>query len=141
MLLDRKGPTVHSVAPSVSVADAVRVMNQHKVGSILVVDHGRIVGIFTERDVLTRVVAAGRNPYATPVREVMTGNLITITAETTVERVMDIFATKRCRHLPVLQGETLLGLISIGDISRWLVDVHRSEAEHLRQYIAGGPVA
>jgi CBS domain-containing protein len=62
MLLSRKGSSVHSVASSVSVADAVRVMNQHKVGSILILDQGRLAGIFTERDVLTRVVAAGRNP-------------------------------------------------------------------------------
>lgn len=138
MLLDRKGSTVYSVAPSASVADAVHVMNQYKVGSLIVMEDERVVGMFTERDVLTRIVAAGRNPQSTRVHEVMTGKVVTITPETTVEQVMDIFATKRCRHLPVIAETQLLGLISIGDVSRWLVDSHRAEAEHLRQYIAGG---
>jgi CBS domain-containing protein len=138
MLLDRKGPNVYSVAPSASVADAVHVMNQHKVGSLIVMEEERVVGMFTERDVLTRIVAAGRNPQSTRVHEVMTAKVVTITPETTVEQVMDIFATKRCRHLPVIADGHLHGLISIGDVSRWLVDSHRAEAEHLRQYIAGG---
>lgn len=139
MLLSRKGSSVHSVASSVSVADAVRVMNQHKVGSLLILDQGRLAGIFTERDVLTRVVAAGRNPYVTPVQEVMTRQVVTIAPDATVEQVMEIFTTRRCRHLPVLSaGGTLVGLISIGDISRWLVDSHQAEAQQLRQYIAGG---
>lgn len=139
MLLSRKGSSVHSVEASVSVADAVCVMNEHKIGSVLVLDHERLTGIFTERDVLTRVVAAGRNPYVTPVSEVMTGNLVTITVEATVEEVMALFTHRRCRHLPVLSATgSLLGLISIGDVSRWLVDSHEAEAQQLRQYISGG---
>lgn len=138
MLLSRKGSTVHSVTPSASVADAVRVMNQHKVGSLVVKEGSRVVGMFTERDVLTRIVAAGRSPQTTKVSEVMTANVVTISSHTTVEEVMEIFATKRCRHLPVLAEGEMLGLISIGDVSRWLVDSHRAEAEQLRQYISGG---
>ncbi len=138
MLLSRKGSVIHSVAPSASVADAVRVMNEHKVGSLVVMENDGVVGMFTERDVLTRIVAAGRNPQTTNVHEVMTAKVITISPATTVEQVMDIFATKRCRHLPVISDQKVLGLISIGDVSRWLVDSHRAEAEHLRKYISGG---
>lgn len=138
MLLGRKGSVIHSVAPSASVSDAVRVMNEHKVGSLVVMEHERVVGMFTERDVLTRIVAAGRSPQVTKVHEVMTARVVTISPATTVEEVMDIFATKRCRHLPVISEANVLGLISIGDVSRWLVDSHRAEAEHLRQYISGG---
>ncbi len=138
MLLSRKGSVVYSVAPSASVADAVRVMNQHKVGALVVLEGGRVVGMFTERDVLTRIVAAGRNPQATRVSEVMTASVVTIAPTTTVEQVMETFTSKRCRHLPVLADGHLQGLISIGDVSRWLVDSHRAEAEQLRQYIAGG---
>lgn len=138
MLLDRKGSTVYSVAPSASVADAVHVMNQHKVGSLVVMEEERVVGMFTERDILTRIVATGRNPQSTRVHDVMTIKVVTISPATTVEQVMDIFATKRCRHLPVIVDGQMQGLISIGDVSRWLVDSHRAEAEHLRQYIAGG---
>ncbi|HEY0944468.1 MAG TPA: CBS domain-containing protein [Opitutaceae bacterium] len=139
MLLSQKGSILFSVAPSVSVADAVRVMNEHKIGSIVVLDGKRLVGIFTERDVLTRVVAAGRIPQVTRVNDVMTGNVITITPETTIEAVMELFTHKRCRHLPVLDGGVLVGLISIGDVMRWLIEAHRSEAESLRHYISGEP--
>jgi len=68
----------------------------------------------------------------------MTANLVTVAPETTVQEVMSIFTEKRCRHLPVLSGERMVGLISIGDVSRWMVDVHRAECEHLKNYIAGG---
>lgn len=137
-LLERKGSAVQTVAPSDTVADAVRVMNQRKIGSVLVVDGGRLVGIFTERDVLSRVVAAGIDPRATRVTVVMTSRLETIGPEMTIGDVMGIFTHKRCRHLPVVADGELLGLISIGDVSRWLADTHRAEAEQLRQYIAGG---
>lgn len=139
MLLSRKGSAVHSVAVSASVADAVRVMNQHRIGSVVVLDHGHVAGMFTERDVLTRIVAAGRNPYVTPVHEVMTTDVITVAPNTTVAEVLERFTHRRCRHLPVLtQGGSLIGLISIGDISRWLMETHQAEAQQLRQYIAGG---
>jgi CBS domain-containing protein len=138
VLLSRKGSAVQTVAPSDSVADAVRVMNEKKIGSVLVVEGGRLAGIFTERDVLSRVVAAGVNPRTTRVAEVMSSRLETIAPEMTIGDVMGIFTHKRCRHLPVVADGQLLGLISIGDVSRWLADTHRAEAEHLRQYIAGG---
>ncbi len=136
-LLGRKGSTVFSVAPSTTVADAVHVMNQNKVGCLVVLESDRVAGIFTERDVLTRVVAANLDPRSTRVDEVMTSSVITITAVTTVGEIMNVFTSKRCRHLPVVENNHLLGLISIGDVSRWLVDSHRAEAEHLRRYIDG----
>lgn len=137
MLLSQKGPALYSVAPSVSVADAVRVMNEKKIGSIVVLEGRRLVGIFTERDVLTRVVAAGRIPQVTRVNDVMTGNVYTITPATTIEEVMELFTNRRCRHLPVLDDDVLVGLISIGDVMRWLIEAHRTEAESLRHYISG----
>ncbi len=137
-ILDRKGRNVFSVAPDVSVSDAVAEMNRHRVGSILVLDHGRLVGIFTERDVLRRVVGAGLDPKTTPLASVMTAGVITITPESSIEETMVIFTEKRCRHLPVMDDGTLVGTISIGDITRWMADAHRTEAEHLKNYIAGG---
>jgi CBS domain-containing protein len=138
VLLSRKGSAVIAVASSDSIADAVRVMNEKKIGSVLVNDNGCLVGIFTERDILSRVVAAGRDPQTTRVKEVMTEKLQTITPDTTLGDVMELFSRLRCRHLPVLMNGELLGLVSIGDVSRWLADTHRAEAEQLRQYIAGG---
>lgn len=137
-ILERKGRNVFSVAPNVSVSDAVAEMNRHRVGSIIVLDEGRLVGIFTERDVLRRVVGAGLDPKTTPLAAVMTTGVMTITPESSVEETMVIFTEKRCRHLPVLDGGRLVGTISIGDITRWMADAHRAEAEHLKNYITGG---
>jgi len=137
-LLEHKGAAVRSVASTVSVSDAVKEMNRHKIGSVLVMDGTRLAGIFTERDVLTRVVAADLDPKATPISRVMTANVLTVPPETTVQQMMDIFAEKRCRHMPVIKEGNILGIISIGDVSRWAANLHRAEAESLRQYISGG---
>lgn len=137
-LLEHKGGAVRTVASTVSVSDAVKEMNRHKIGSVLVMEGERLAGIFTERDVLTRVVAAELDPKTTPVTAVMTGNLLTIGPETTMQQAMELFTERRCRHLPVLKDGRLLGLISIGDVSRWVTSMHRAEAESLRQYIGGG---
>ena len=139
LLLSRKGSSVYTVPALATVADAVRVMNLHKVGSVVVTQSGQLAGIFTERDVLTRVVAAGRTPDATSVADVMTHNPVTVSPHSTVEEVMTLITERRCRHLPVLEPgtRTLLGMISIGDVLRWMVESHRAEADHLRHYIHG----
>lgn len=137
-LLAGKGRALHGVPVNVTVSEAVAQMNQHKVGAILVMNGSQLAGIFTERDVLTRVIAASLEPKTTPVSQVMTAGVLTIAPDATVQQVMDTFAEKRCRHLPVVQDGKLVGLISIGDVSRWVANAHRAEAESLRQYIAGG---
>lgn len=136
-LLERKSSAVHSVSPDVSVAEAVAEMNRHRVGSILVLAGGRLAGIFTERDVLKRVVGASLDPKTTQVSSVMTSELVTVRPDTTVGEAVDLFTNRRCRHLPVLQADQLVGLISIGDVSRYMADVHRTECEHLKSYISG----
>lgn len=137
-LLERKGPALHTVPSIYTIAETVAEMNRHRIGCMLVLDGERLTGIFTERDVLRRVVGAGRDPQIMRVADVMTKNVVTISDEATVEDAMEMFAEKRCRHLPVLSQGRLRGLISIGDISRWMAESHRSEAEHLKSYIAGG---
>lgn len=137
-LLEGKGRALHSVPVSVTVFEAVREMNQHRIGAMLVMNGAKLAGIFTERDVLTRVVSSSLDPKTTPITQVMSANVLTVAPEATVQQVMDIFAEKRCRHLPVIQNEKLVGLISIGDVSRWVANAHRAEAESLRQYISGG---
>jgi CBS domain-containing protein len=121
-----------------TIAEAVAEMNRLRVGCVVVVDGARLVGIFTERDVLKRVVGDGVDPRHARVASMMSTNVITIPPTTSVEDTMAIFTDKRCRHLPVIDNGRLAGLISIGDISRWLVDHHRAEAEHLKNYIHGG---
>ena len=128
---------MHAVPSTVTVIEAVQKMNQHKIGAVLVMDGDTLAGIFTERDVLTRVIAASLDPKVTSITKAMSANVLTIAPEVTVQEVMDIFADKRCRHLPVIEHGKLVGLISIGDVSRWVANVHRAEAESLRQYIAG----
>ncbi|MFY9925217.1 MAG: CBS domain-containing protein [Opitutaceae bacterium] len=137
-LIERKGSDVHAVASTITIAEAVAEMNKRRIGCIVVIDAGRIAGIFTERDVLLRVVGEDVNPKSTRVSEVMTKNVISITSDTTVEQTMVIFAEKKCRHLPVIDEGQLKGLVSIGDISRWVADTSRAEADHLKNYIAGG---
>src|SRR6478672_6822527 len=116
-ILDRKGRSVFSVLPTMSVADAVAEMNRNRVGSVLVIDGNRLVGIFTERDVLRRIVGAGLDPKRTVLSDVMTAGVLTISPEATIEETMVIFTEKRCRHLPVVQDGRLVGTISIGDIT------------------------
>jgi CBS domain-containing protein len=137
-LLEQKGVTVRSVPSTVTVLEAVREMNRHKIGSVLVMDGPQLAGIFTERDVLLRVVGEEMDPASTPVTKVMSAKVLTITPGTTVQQVMDIFTERRCRHLPVIKDGKVAGLISIGDVSRWVAGMHRAEAESLRQYLSGG---
>jgi CBS domain-containing protein len=137
-LIERKGKVVHAVASTVTIADAVAEMNKKRIGCIVILDEGRIAGIFTERDVLSRVIGADIDPKTVRVADVMTRDVHTIPPETTVEQTMALFAERRCRHIPVVENGKLVGLISIGDISRWVADTSRAEADHLKNYIAGG---
>jgi CBS domain-containing protein len=137
-LIERKGSAVHAVAATITIAEAVAEMNKHRIGCILVLDRGRIAGIFTERDVLRRVVGADVDPKSVKVADVMTKNVHTVPPHTTVEETMVLFAERKCRHLPVVADGALKGLISIGDISRWVADTSRAEADHLKNYISGG---
>jgi len=137
-LLQRKGSAVHGIAPTLSIFEAVAEMNRLRIGAIVILENGKLAGIFTERDVLRRVVGTGIDPRKVLVSDVMTSDVLTVGPETTVEEVAALFTEKRCRHLPVVAEGNLVGLISIGDISRWVADAHRAEAEHLRNYISGG---
>ena len=130
---------MYSVSGRDTVAEAVREMNFRNVGSVVVLENEKLIGLLTERDVLTRVVAAGRQPNLTCAADVMTRHPVVVSPRATVEEVMSLFTDKRCRQIPVIEedGDRLVGLISIGDVTRWIVDLHRAEAEHLRNYIAG----
>jgi len=138
VLLERKGRAAFSVPPTTTVTEAARETQRRKVGAVLVMEGDQLVGIFTERDLLWRVVAAGLDPKTTPLSQVMTRNPITAGPTTPIQQVMDIFTEKRFRHMPVMDGGKLLGIISIGDALRWAAAVHRQEAEQLKQYISGG---
>jgi CBS domain-containing protein len=126
---------VYAVSAAVSVEYAVCEMNLHHIGSLLVKKGIRAVGIFTERDVLTRVVCAHRDPQTTRVSEVMTRGFISIGADTPVEVALEIMIRRHVRHLPVRRNGKIIGIVSAGDISGWLIRVHKYEAENLLEYI------
>lgn len=136
-VLQHKGHEVLTIAPDAKVIDAVRKMNEHGVGSLLVMNGDEVVGIFTERDVLRRVVDAEHDPRTTKVAKVMTRELITVRQRMTVTEAMAVVTEKRCRHLPVIEDGRLLGMVSIGDLTRW---VSREQAIHIQDlvnYITG----
>jgi CBS domain-containing protein len=135
MLLEDKGRGVHTVSPDALVVDAVDTMNVHRVGALLVVDQGEPVGIFTERDVLRRVVSPGLPPSSTSVGDVMSREVIVVTPTTTVEEAMAIVTEKRCRHLPVMEQQRVTGIISIGDLTRWVTRGREFEIQQLVNYI------
>lgn len=137
-LLEQKGGAVYTVPVTVTVSEAVQEMNRHKVSSMLVMDGARLAGIFTERDVLRRVVGEQLDPLTTPVTQVMTGEVLCVSPDMSVQQLLELFAQKGCRHMPVMKGGRLLGVVSVGDLSRWIASAERAEAETLRQYISGG---
>lgn len=136
-ILKDKGTTVHCTEPEAVVLDAVRVMNRAGVGALLVTDDNVVVGIFTERDVLRRVVDGGLDPTTTRVAKVMTRELVTVTPTITVTEAMAVMTERRCRHLPVMEEDRLLGLVSIGDLTRATVWTQKVHIQDLVNYITG----
>lgn len=131
----RKRICTHTVSAAASVECAVSEMNAHHIGCVLVKKGIRAVGIFTERDVLTRVICAHRDPLRTRVSEVMTRGFISISINTLVESAFELMVRRRLRHLPVRSEGKIITVVSAGDITNWLFRVHKYEAESLMQYI------
>ena len=137
-ILDSKGRAPLSIAPTLSAAEAVEMMNDERVGALLVMDGERLCGIFTERDLLVRVVGAGKAPADVKIADAMTSKILTVEPSTTVEQAMSLINNRRCRHLPVVDGEKVEGLVSIGDLNKWLVEHLEHEVRLLENYITGG---
>ena len=138
VLLQDKDNSVYCTTVNDTVADAVEDMNRLRIGCLMVTDSGFVVGIFTERDVLTRVVAADLDPKTTLVGNVMTMRFQSIAYDASVEDAMQIMKERRIRHLPVFDDDQLLGMLSISDINSWLLKVNEIEAENLRRYMFEG---
>ncbi len=134
-ILADKGCRVEAIEPTATVSDAVQKMNEHRIGSLLVMEEGRPVGIITERDILTRIVAPRLDPLTVNVEAVMTKELVAIRTTTTVAEAMMVVTEKRCRHLPVLDKGELAGLVSIGDLTRSLIRHQQDEIHDLVSYI------
>jgi CBS domain-containing protein len=137
-LLARKGPHVFTIGPGATVLEAAFLMNEHKIGSLVVTDDNRVVGIFTERDVLRRVVGEQRDPARTQVGEVMTTELVCCTPATTITEARGAMKNRRVRHLPLVDDDLqLLGLISIGDLNAYEASDHEQTIYLLQEYIYG----
>ncbi|HEY4669584.1 MAG TPA: CBS domain-containing protein [Tepidiformaceae bacterium] len=136
-VLADKGRQIYGIAPTATVREAVRLMNDNGVGALLVLIDDHPAGIFTERDVLRRVVDGGKDPRSIRVAEVMTTDLITVDPSTTVEQAMALMTKHRCRHLPVMEAGKVVGLISIGDLTRWVSIKQEGELRKLVDYITG----
>ena len=136
-VLETKGSTVYSVPPDVTVLTAVRKMNTERVGALLVCVSNELVGIFTERDVLNRVVDLGLDPTSTRVVDVMTSEVETVRSSTGVEDAMALISERRFRHLPVIDDGRLLGVVSSGDLTRWVSRNQEVHIQDLVNYITG----
>lgn len=136
-IIDRKGALVLSVDHEDTVLDAIRLMSDVNIGAVLVTEGTLISGIFTERDYLQKVALNSRSSKDTRVSEVMSTPVITARPEDTVQECLEVMTNCRCRHLPVVDGEELLGIVSIGDLVKRVLDEKESEIEQLSHYIAG----
>ena len=135
-ILAGKGRTLISTGPDTTALDAARLMNDHHIGSLVVVSEGRLIGIFTERDVMRRLVAAHRDPASTLVREVMTTPVACATPDTPTAELQATMREKRIRHLPVVEGGRVVGMISIGDLNRVEHEVQERTILYLEQYMS-----
>jgi CBS domain-containing protein len=135
-LLDRKGAQVVTISPDETVLDAAHKMNTHRIGALVVCEPARgCVGIFTERDVLRRVLAEGRSPDTTRIADVMTTPVTCCKPDTPVQECREVMTNKRLRHLPVVDGTMLVGIISIGDLLATEVETQQSTIEYLHTYM------
>ncbi len=136
-LLGGKSPEVYAVSPDAAVIEAIRLMAEKGIGAVLVMEGPRLVGILSERDYARKIVLHSRSSANTPVRDIMTAQLITVTPAEAVERCLQLVTDKRIRHLPVIEDEKVVGVISIGDLVKAVIEYQREELDHLQQYIAG----
>lgn len=137
ILDEKRSHEVHYVGPDATVRDAVAKMCQHHIGALLVEDQGAPIGIVSERDIMVRLVLEHRDPASTRVAEVMTKDVLCIGPDQEPEEVMSIMTQRHVRHLPVVEGRLVIGLVSIGDLVRWASKNQEFEIRVLRDYVCG----
>jgi len=137
-LLQVKGGDVWSIAPDAWVFDALKLMADKGIGSLLVLEGEKLVGILSERDYARKVILKDKSSMDTPVKEIMTQEVITIRPEQTIQECMELMTDKRVRHLPVLSDDRLTGVISIGDVVKAIISQQEFMIDQLERYIEGG---
>lgn len=136
-VLEKKGRATWSVGPDAMVFEALQLMAEKDVGALLVLDDGRLVGVLSERDYARKVFLKGKSSLSTPVREIMTERVLTVPPERTIEECMALMTVHRIRHLPVMEGNRLVGLISIGDVVKASLEEKDFLIKQLENYITG----
>lgn len=137
-LLHHKGATIWSVAPDATVFEAIKQMAERNIGSLLVMSGERLIGMFTERDYTRKIALHGKTSKATKVHEVVSDKVVFVTPHHSVEDCMKLMTENRVRHLPVLDGEKVIGVVSIGDLVNWTISAQDATIAQMEQYIAGG---
>jgi CBS domain-containing protein len=135
-LLESKAPEVYAIGPDEPVLEAIKLMADKRIGALLVIQGGRLVGIVSERDYARKVVLQGRASATTPVRDIMSGDVVRVGLTDTTDHCMQLVTDKRIRHLPVCDGDAVLGVISIGDLVKAVIEDQQVEIDQLQRYIA-----
>ena len=136
-ILRKKGGAIWSISPDASVYESIAMMADKRIGSLLVMSGGKLVGIVSERDYARKVILQGRSSKDTPVEDIMTRDVITVTPDHSIEDCMRIITQKRIRHLPVLCESEVIGMISIGDLVNSIISAQADTIDHLHTYIHG----
>ncbi|MDX1498647.1 MAG: CBS domain-containing protein [Woeseiaceae bacterium] len=136
-LLEKKGRHVISVGPDASVLDAIRVMAEKGIGAVVVMEGERLVGILSERDYARKVIIKGRSSETTRVADIMTTEVLTTNGSETVKQCMNTMTERKCRHLPVVEDDKVVGVISIGDLVEAIISDQQEEIQQLEHYISG----
>ncbi|MGA3266223.1 MAG: CBS domain-containing protein [Verrucomicrobiota bacterium] len=140
-VLHHKNPKLWTVSPEATVFEAVKLMAEKDIGALPVMSGDRLAGLFTERDYARKIVLYGKSSKETRVREIISSKVVTITPGDFVEECMKLMTENRVRHLPVLQDEKLIGIISIGDLVNWTISAQDAAISQMEQYIAGSTAA
>lgn len=137
-MIRKKGYEVFTITPEASVFEALNLMAEHNIGALLVMTGDEIKGIVSERDCIRKVDVMGRNTKDTPISQIMTSDVITVDADQPLEDCMGLMIDKNIRHLPVCEGKNLLGLLSVRDVLREVIEVQQMMLSQLERYITGG---